>query len=116
MSAGISFAIDREPDNFVDRNAPADDAETSESKKPTTPPLMTRAATDDNEQKLTDGPPEAKRPRLEAKTTVSTLHPVSELTQRWQGAMFVLTGNLHCNSQGERESACVCVCVCERES
>lgn len=47
-----------------------------------------------NEQDPTLAPPLAKRPRLEAKTTVTTLHPVSELTQKYQGAMFECTGTI----------------------
>ena len=55
-------------------------------------PMASDGSGTTNEQDPTLAPPSAKRPRLEAKTTVTTLHPVSELTQKYQGAMFECTG------------------------
>ena len=50
------------------------------------------ASTNVNEEDPTLAPPAAKKPRLEPKTIVTTLHPVSELIQKYQGAMFECTG------------------------
>ena len=78
--------MDIDVDNFVDQNPSAGDAQ------PAPIPLFPTTPSTSNEQEPTLGPPEAKRPRLQATTTVSTLHPVSELTQKYQGAMFMLIG------------------------
>ena len=90
------FDVDIAPDNFVDRPTPA--AAPNEPgvggggvATPTPGPIETSSA-GTNEEDPTLGPPTAKKPRLEAKTTLTTLHPVSELTQKYQGAMFEFTG------------------------
>ena len=84
---GIAFNVDTVPDNFTDPPV-ADEVQTVQQTAP--PSLM--SVGEDNEQESTLGPPKAKRIRVENKTSVSTLHPISELTQKHQGAMFVLTG------------------------
>ena len=41
-----------------------------------------------------DPPPEAKRPRLDNSPSVTTIHPVSELTQKYSGAIFFSKGEI----------------------
>ena len=86
--SGIAFNVDTVPDNFADPPV----ANKAQNVQQTAPPsLMSVGGANEQEPPL--GPPEAKRIRVENKTTVSTLHPISELTQKHQGAMFVLTGS-----------------------
>ena len=79
-----------------------------------TAPTQMSAGSRANEQETLLGPPEAKKARLDTKPTVATLHPVSELVQKYQGAMFVCTGMASLMSWGHVCSITthVCVCVC----
>lgn len=92
------FDVDVAGDNFADRpTSAATPSEPGVGGGVTTPtPAATMeassATTSVNEEDPTLAPPAAKKPRPEAKTTVTTLHPVSELIQKYQGAMFEFTG------------------------
>ena len=83
------FDVDFTGDNFADHTAPvATPNDPGVGGRVTTPtPTALMGASDPSL-----APPAAKKPRLEAKTAVTTVHPVSELTQKYQGAMFEFTG------------------------
>ena len=96
----LGFDVDIEPDNFADHKPVALVPNEHGVVAIPTPGVMEARI---KEEDPTLAPPMAKKPRLEAKTTVTTLHPVSELTQKHQGAMFEFAGR----------AVCVYVYVCE---
>lgn len=78
--------------NFADVAPRAGSDQISSVEGAKTAPIQMSPGSNINEQETPLGPPEAKRARLDTKPIVSTLHPVSELVQKYQGAMFMCTG------------------------
>ena len=88
----MGFDADLVPDNFADSAVSAPDTEKTTSGEVTIPPPQANTGPPANEQEPPLGPPPSKKARTDAQPTVSIRHPVSELVQKYQGAMFVCTG------------------------
>lgn len=57
------------------------------------------------------GPPEPKRKRPNTAHVVTTLHPVSELTQKYQGAMFQCKGECVLCIRIYHTLSILCLCI-----
>lgn len=88
----MRFDVDVAGNNFSDSAIPAATApvQVGGVTTPTHSQLWELNAVAEEDPTL--APPTAKKPRIEPTTTVTTLHPVSELTQKYQGAIFEFTG------------------------